>query len=224
MTSYTSASLVKAEVQAKAVFSSDTVPSLSDVNNWIEQNSRIIDSWTNNYFGSETITDEYLDYDGRCVVSLPFQNVLSITSLSYNKAGRGLTPEWVTLEEGFDKNYLFYDDVGEVEFLIPAGVGASVNPNYSPGSKRFKISYTRGFSEVPKQVERLATLMTAKNVLSASINSRSGKSSIRVGQIMVSSPERFSVQYVNSLNQEIESLKNSIGEGFKTYRFTRVYR
>ena len=224
MTDYTNTLLVKAEVGAKQDFGASTIPSITDVNNWIEQNSRIIDAWSNNHFGVETVTDEYLDYDGRDVFSLPFQNVLEITSLQYNKSGRGEEPEWVTLEDGLDKNYLFYDDLGEVEILVPAGRNAVFKGKLSPGSKRLKISYTRGFSEVPKQVERLATLMTAKNVLGASVNARSGKSNIRVGQIMVSSPDRFSVQYVQSLNQEIESLKNQIGEGFKTFRFTRVYR
>ena len=224
MENYTNTLLVKAEIGAKQDFGTDTIPSILDVNSWIEQNSRVIDSWTNNYFGTITKTDEYLDYDGADVLSLPKSDVLTITTLEYNTSGRGLTPTWVLLEEGQDKNYLLYKDLGEVELLTPAGETATNNPRYTPGSKKFKVTYNYGYESVPKQIERLATLMTAKNVIQALVNKKSSMAEVKVGAISVKPPTSFSINYIKSLNDEISMLKDSIGEGFKVFRFTRVYR
>jgi hypothetical protein len=127
------------------------------------------------------------------------------------------------LEGGFGKNYLLYEDVGEVEFINGNNATNIVVPR--SGKKRLRASYVYGYAVVPLEIQRLTTLLVAKRVIMSLASSQSNTEggSIQVGTIRVSDPSNFSVNYLKSLNQEVSDLFGSIGQGLKVFRYDRVY-
>ena len=63
MTQYCTVTDVSNELNGLSI-TSLTTPNLSTVDEWIVQESDILERETGRMWGSETVTDEYLDYDG----------------------------------------------------------------------------------------------------------------------------------------------------------------
>jgi hypothetical protein len=220
---YCTPEMVAAELRLEEDFSFDTFPSDDAVERWIQEESRIIDIRTGQVFSSTVVSSSYLDYDGGDVFRFPHSPLISLTKLEYNKNHISIEPEWLLLEEGFGKNFLLYADNGELEFINGNNALNVVKP--VNGSKRFRASYVYGYSSVPLEIQRLATLLVAKRVIMSLASSQSNTEggSIQVGTIRVSDPSNFSVNYLKGLNQEISDLFGSIGQGFKVFRLDRVY-
>lgn len=213
--SYTTPELVGVEIRASATFSSSTIPTLDTVTTWIEEASREIEVRTGNLFSSTLNSSTYVDYDGDCIFRLPQSPVIAINELRYNNSPLGETSSWITLEEGYDKDFITYLDEAEVEFIVP----------YNQGKKKICITYSSGFTTVPLDIQRLCTLLVAKRVIMSLSNSQSNTEGgdIQVGTIRVSDPSTYSVTYLKSMNQEINDLYDKCGYSFKTSRLTRVY-
>lgn len=222
-TAYTTPDLVNVEIRAEAAFSSTTVPSLDTVENWISEESAVIDLMTNSVYSSNLVSSEYVDYDGDPIFRFPTAPVIGVDLIEYNIYNLGQTPSWISLEEGFDKNYLVYSSEGEIEFI--PGLNATNRVMPKPGLKRLRVTYRSGYASVPMDIQKLATLMTAKRVIMSLINGQANEEggAIQVGTISVSDPSNYSVNYLKSLNTEIDTLAKGIGRGFTTYRNSRVY-
>jgi hypothetical protein len=220
---YCTPGMVAAELRLEEEFGFDTFPSDDDVERWIQEESRIVDIRTGQVFSSTVVSSSLLDYDGGDVFRFPHSPLISLTSLEYNKNHISVEPEWLLLEGGFGKNYLLYEDVGEVEFINGNNALNIVVPR--EGKKRFRASYVYGYAVVPLEIQRLTTLLVAKRVIMSLASSQSNTEggSIQVGTIRVSDPSNFSVNYLKSLNQEVSDLFGSIGQGLKVFRFDRVY-
>lgn len=220
---YTSATLVEAQLRATSVYSSSTTPTLDQVNTWIQEESRAIELMSGEVFSSTTESSVYLDYDGSGILRLPHPNILSITTFKYNINPETQAVSLVDFEEGHGRNYLLYGDEGEVEFIN----GANSTNKYVPseGKKRFIVAYTRGYSDVPLEIQRLATLMVAKRVVLSQISSQANTEggAISVGTIRIEDPSLFSLSYIKSLTAEIDSLREQIKKKFTVHRYTRVY-
>lgn len=221
--SYTTAALVQYEVRASAAFSSSTTPSLETVNNWIDEESALLESMTDEVFSSVAATNILIDYDGCGILRVPIIPLISVQTLQYNENSHNEAASWVTLQEGNGYNYSVYADEGELEFISGTLATNKITPR--AGKKRFKLSYTYGYSPVPSEIQRLVTLMVAKRVINSLISSQANSEGgdIQVGTIRVSDPSSFSVNYIKSLNNEIETSLANIGRKFKTFRLNRVY-
>jgi hypothetical protein len=221
--SYTSASLVEAEIRASTSFSADTTPTLQQLNNWIDEESKIIEVRTGTVFGYSLASSVYMDYDGAEVFRLPNSPVISITSLEYNLHSNNTTPSWVTLEEGFDKNYLLYEDEGEVEFIGGNSATHKVLPK--AGKKKFRVSYTYGYEETPLEIQRLASLAVSKRVIMSLLNTQANTQggNIQVGTISVTDPSNYGVSWFKGVNDEMDNIYSSIGQDLKVFRLTRRY-
>lgn len=220
---YTTATLVEAEIRAANVFSSSTTPTLSQVNTWIDEASREIDSMTGQVFASTAISSTYVDYDGSGILRLGHAPILSMTELLYNVNSVTAASSMVALEEGYGKNYLLYGDEGELEFIN----GNNATNKYVPqkGKKKFVASYSYGYATVPATVQHLATLMVAKRVILSLINSQANTEggAISVGTIRIEDPSVFSTNYIKTLSSEIDILREQIKAKFKVFRQVRVY-
>jgi hypothetical protein len=221
--SYTTASLVEAEIRADAAFSSSTTPTLSSVNNWINEESALINLMTHEIYSSTTVSSTYVDYDGSGILRFPHAPLISITSIEYNVYGEGLASSWVALTEGIDKNYISYLDEGEACFV--SGVNVTVNVLPRAGKQRLRLSYVYGYNTVPTEIQRLCTLMVAKRVIMSLINSQANSEGgeIQVGTIRVADPSNFSPNYVKAMTEEIRQAQMDMGSKLKTYRIPRVY-
>jgi hypothetical protein len=210
-TYYTTPALVQAELRTSTAFSSITIPSIDAVNNWIEEESRYIDTLTNSVYSSNTASSILVDYDGEGRLRFPHAPLISITKIEYREIDNTFT----TLVEGFDEDFLSYLDLGEVEFIS----------NYSPGNKKFRLTYNYGTTTVPLDIQKLATLLVTKRTLLTLANSQANTEggSIQIGTIQITDPTSYNVNYINNLSNEIKDYVANIGRGFKVYRPTRVY-
>jgi hypothetical protein len=223
MTSYTTPTLVEGELRLTSQFSSSTFPSLLTVRQWIEEESKIVELETGQLFSSTVVSSEYLDYDGNGVLRLQNIPILSLTSVQYNIYSTGMVPSWVSLTEGFDKEFISDTELGEIEFI--PGVNRTVKMTPTSGRKKFCVSYIHGFSTPPLEIQKLCTLQVTKRILmsltSSQANTEGGE--IQIGTIRITDPSNYSIGYLKSLNEEIKSLIQSIGQGWQNYRLNRVY-
>jgi len=220
---YTTLDLIKAELRITEL-SSSTIPTSSEVTNWIEEADSIIDVIAGETFSSVLETSEFYDYDGSGTFMLENIPVIEVTELKYNKSN-SLSQEdnWVNLEEGSSKNFILYKQEGEIVFFLGSTALTKLKP--ISGLRKFCVTYSHGHESVPLEIQRLSTLMVTKQVISTLLNSQSNTEGgeVKVGPITVKDPTDFSVSYLKNINLEIEDLKNQIGQGFKTFRSRRVY-
>ena len=213
---YTSISKVSALLNGVTIDGS-SVPSSTVVNDWIAESDNEIDVRTGKVWSSSAVTDEILDYDGSGYLRLPDTPVTSITSLSYNLYPFGNTSSsWTALTEGRTEDFILNSDEGEIIFTdstVPAG------------ERRIKVSYVKGDATTPKWIERLSTLMTARNFIeSVVLGSASNEGgSITVGNISISDPTTFSSQQIINIDNEIESLLNNKIDQSHVFRPKRQY-
>ena len=196
---------------------STTTPDIDTVNSWILENDSWIDEMTGKLWASNVVTSAYLDYDGSGILHLPHYPIISVEELKYETQGLGAdTAEWSTLTEGRTNDFIIYKDEGDIKFFgdnTPSG-----------GYQNINISYTHGMSSTPLYIKRLSTLMTAKQVISATINSQAQEEggAVSVGNISVSDPTIFQVNFVKSMNDEIESILKKLG-GTRVFRNVRRF-
>ena len=215
--SYTSASLVEAELRATTVFSSSTVPSLASVTTWIDEESAQIDRDIG-YSIAATQRTDIVDYDGSIdpVIYLQVAPVVTADTISYNTARLGsddYSTSWVVKTE--DTDFTVYTDKGTIEFL----------PGFSPsdGKKKFKLVYTAGYSTTPLVIQRLASKRTALRILNTliqnNVSDRNDGGSISVGSINIVEPSNYGVGSYTQLKDDIDAITNDVTKDFGMRRY-----
>lgn len=220
---YTTPEYVGSEVRASATFDNDSTPSIQDVNRWISEAGREIDLLTGSIYSSTTESSIYLDYDGSGMLRLPYSNVNTVTVYYNENHINESSPNYILLEEGSGKNYIFYSDEGELVFINGNYATNKVIPTAGP--KKFRININHGDTRVPLEIQQLATLIVAKRIIMTQINTQANSEGgpIQVGTISIGDPGMFSVNYLKSLTSEIDRLKSVIRTNFNVFRQTRVY-
>jgi hypothetical protein len=213
---YTYVDLVSNELNGLEI-GTTTFPSINVVKNWIEDADAEINLRTGKVWSSTLATSSYVDYDGSGYLRLPYAPVINVSSLQYENQGLGADSEnWTALTEGRTNDYILYVMDGEIQFL-----GSSLPPK---GQQNICITYAYGYANTPVYITRLATLLVAKRCIMATINSsaQGEGGSVTVGNISITDPSQFSVNYIRSMNQEIDDIYERIGQ-VKVFRPSRVY-
>ena len=211
---YTTPELVQSELQGASPFTSDTLPSLQDVNDWIEEESAYVNTIAAQIFGSELVEDEFVDLSGDDDILLPVSPIISISSLYYNT--RSLTnsqgANWVEKIE--DTDFIVYKDVGRIHILRDRWV-----PH--PGRRRVKITYTYGYATAPLTVRMLVSKLVAKRVIDSILYGKlreGDMGEVSIGTLRVVEPRDLSVSTYRKLDEDIDRLKKRIHDGFKVFR------
>jgi hypothetical protein len=215
---YTTANLVQSELRSTVPFDSSTIPSLQDINSWIDQESALIDHDAGMSFASTTCTSVF-DYNGVDYLILKASPVISVSSVLYATSELGKSDygtSWVTKTEDLD--YTMYNNEGTVYILS--------NWNPQVGAKRIKVIYESGYEDTPKEIELLATkkvaLRVLKTLIHSNVNEGNDGGSISVGSIMIVEPAGISVNTVKELSNDIKELESKLTTGFGIYRFERI--
>jgi len=201
MGDYTDYTLVSAELNGVTI-GSTTVPSSTTVENWISEVESEINLRTGKIWTSSVVTDQILDYDGSGYIKLPVNPVLAVSTLSYEEKGLGASSEsWVSLTEGRTNDYIFYVADGEIELTGKGDVPGR-------GKQNIKITYTKGYADVPSYIQRLATLMAARRFIQSVVQgtAKDEGGSITVGNISITDPSNFSAGQVRDMDKEIEEI------------------
>lgn len=210
---YTTPKLVQEELKATTAFTDSTYPSLQAIEIWINEESAFVNRLANTNFG-ETQYTQYYDYDGEETLYLKHTPVMSIDTFEYNTASLGNTASWATKVE--DTDFSVDTDRGEVTII---------DTRFSPtsGKKKFRITYTAGYDDIPYEVQKITTKMVAKRVIDSVLakdtaERQSGKS-ISVGSISIVKPAQFGVQQYAALKTDIMDLQAQILKGTTAHRF-----
>ena len=212
---YTIADNIQDEIRATSPFTDLTLPSLTTITAWIEQESAEIDNMAGMSYASTANTVD-LDYNGDDRILLKKSPIIAISAFKYAPYAIGTSsyPGWLSKVE--DTDFTVYKDSGEVEILLS---------NFSPeiGSKRFRIEYTSGYTTTPQLVQKLCTKMVAMRVLNSllqnNVNEGNDGGSISVGSISIVEPASYGVNSYKALQAEIDGLKQKLLVGTGVYRF-----
>jgi len=214
-------------------FDSTTFPSDAAIQGWIEEAEREIDDECQTSFTPVTITQEIYDWNQYTSYKSPeqlalfpshqrhdygltsFTNdkiqlrnspVISVQSVEINNADVRVADSWQLLTEqiGTGGDFIIKKDTGHLEFITQY-------PKF--GKRAIRISYTYGHSSIPRHVQRLATLLVAKNALL----SKQTSNSVQIGEDI--NIEGFSVssgvlnisRSMLDMNKEIDMLWNKVG-------------
>jgi len=218
MAKYCSVTDISNELNGLSITSSST-PSSATVDDWIEQESEFLELETGRMWGSETVTDEYHDYDGSGYLKTDKAPIITVSSMSWDENGiDATTSSWVDLTEGrtSDKDFIIYKDEGEIQFH-----GTS-KPSF--GYQNIKLTYTAGYSTVNVAAKAIVAKRVALRVIGTVVNGQTSEEggSITVDVISLSDPSSFSLDRVKSLQSEIQTLVGSLGS-FRTFRYNRNF-
>lgn len=196
-----------------------------------------IDARCGTSFKSNTVTNEYHDFDQYTSYRSPEQlrtystdylvgtrndfrsttyndkfrldhyPVIAITSLYRNANGNSSSDSWTLLTEQTGSGG---------DFIVDKDTGFVTFVNNYPalGMRKIKVSYTYGITTVPKTIERLCILLSVRDVL-VSKSSESlfdNQSSISIESISISGGISGSVTYYKWLTEEINKLWDIIGD------------
>jgi len=215
---YTTPALVKAELKATTDFASTTNPSLSTVNNWINEESEEVNVVSGRIWSTENVTD-VVDYEGQESLTLKHSPVLSVTRLLYSSIALGVTGYNLADTKIEDTDYTLYSNDGTISILD------SWKP--SEGRKRIQIDYLTGYTTVPLRIQKLATKKVAKRILDAVItqdlNEKKSGKSVSVGSISIVKPADFGTQNYKVLKADIDALEEKLVNGTGTYRIGYRY-
>lgn len=215
---YTTPILIQAELQSTTDFSATTTPSISDINEWIAEESAYINALSDTVYGSTSYL-EYIDYDEEDFLFLEHSPVISITSVEYNvyPLGSTLGSSWVT--KTAETHYSTYTDRGVIRILDQWAPEA--------GAKRIRVTYTAGYEVIPYEVRKLATKLVAERVLNTliqkNVNERNDGGSVSVGSISIVEPSAYGLQSYNKLKQDIDKLKEElVSKQFRVHRLGHI--
>ncbi len=212
---YTTASAIERELRASTEFSATSVPSLGDIEIWINEESAQINRDSARVWGSTCYTD-IINYYGEEVIQLKNAPVISVTSVKYSEGSLGTADYSLTTEMTEDTHYTVDKEKGTITILTR---------NWSPkdGLKRISIEYNAGYTTIPATIQKLATKMVALRVLNTLIQSNVSEGndggSISVGSISIVEPASYGVNSYNQLSKDITTLKGELTTGFGVHRY-----
>jgi len=218
---YTTIDKVSAELGGVTIDASST-PSSTTVTSWIADAKAEIDERAGLTFESATVTSasyEVHDYDGSGVQKLNNYPIISIDSVEVEVNGlSGDSSDWQSLTEGRTSagHFITYKELGLIAFHSN---NLSVQP--IAGSQNMRFTYTYGYSTVPNNVEKLATLIVASRHLTtvASKTASEEGGSVSVGTISVSDPTNYANERLSQYNTDISKMFDDLVGKFKVTNY-----
>lgn len=185
-----------------------TTPTSTQLDVFIEWAEKQIDDFTDTAFTSTTETDQILDSEGMQRFRLPKRPIISVTNFYVDKAGLGSvnSPDWEARSEGRTDtdDFVLLKDVGVLHFHHDI-------PPY--GIQNVKTTYVYGYATVPKDVEKLATLLVVKEILKTKLSNATFGSAqdITVGPISLRNSIKEGSMTTSELDKEIEEAWKAVG-------------
>lgn len=212
---YTSPDMVAAELRATTPFSDSTYPSLSTVQQWIEETGAHIDTLAG-FVAAETMHTDFLTYDGQEILAMRYSPIISITSLAENTNSLGADAGEAWVIKTADTHYFLDSDSGQVLVNL-------LKWQPKPGFRKLRIVYKSGYTTIPATHQMLATKMVTGRVLSSllgqNIQESNDGGSVSVGTISIVEPASYGVNTYKQLKTDIQELQAQLLGGTTVYRY-----
>ena len=164
MATYCTADDVKNYLNSSAFSSTDSTgdfPSDSVINSMIENNEEIIDELCDTIFTTKEVT-EYYDHDAsNDLLILDHYPVVSVSAVYELQSDYSYEELTETRDRDMDDSYYLKDE--------KAGIIILSDPITDVDA--YKVTYTYGYSSVPKYVKKLCILMTVRDIINRLANS-----------------------------------------------------
>lgn len=162
-------------------------------------------------YGNNLSRTDYMNLNYKDRLYISNRPIISVTSLERNTSGETGTDTWESLTEqsGSGGDFVISDTgkrVGYIDFV-------GNKPRY--GKRAVRLTYLAGYAVTPKNIERLAILLSIRDILLSKM-SRSFFDSphgVSLSGIMVDRSTAH-VAYMKMLNEEIDRLFTTIGSEF----------
>ena len=201
-----------------------TTPTSTTVQTWIDEVSDEIEHITKAKFEVNTVTEQILainsdttrtsgnaidskgDYQPipRDEIILPNTNIIGLISVEINTVSDSEEPVWSALTIGYGGDVIL---VGNRISILKSGFAIRVQ------KAGIRVTYTYGSSTVPGFVQKIATRMVVLDHLNSSVASDAsgGGGDIRVGDIEIQEPGRFTQDYVDSVQGWVDKKLRQLG-------------
>lgn len=212
MSTYTTVDKVERELNGRVSFDENTIPSLSDVNDIIEEESSWIDEITDNRYSSGTVTEFYSYRVVDDTIMLDISSS-SFENLKVYKNVASLKDEPVWEELTVYKDYLINKLSSSIKIF-------NTPESYFRKEKLFKVDYQVNHEEpawLSGVVARRVAHRIAEQVLSQSLHE--GTRSVQVGDMRIVKPRDLGVSLYESLKSSVEKEEERLTEkgGFVLY-------
>lgn len=208
---YSTPELVADELQTTDSFSASTLPSLSAVTTWIQEESAQINQDTGIIWGQTSYSD-VINWDGSDIIYLKNSPIISITDLLYTTANIGSAGYGLTNTAIAETDYTSYEERGEVHLLFGSG-----STKFKEGLKTIQVDYSAGYATTPLVIQKYASKIVALRVLNTllSKNNHEGSNggSVSVGSISIVEPADFGTGSYKQLKQDVTDLERTITTG-----------
>lgn len=228
---YTTEALVEAEI-GKSI-DSGTVPTTTQVAQWIEEVEDYIDKRAGTSFTSTTVTNEIYPWSRYNAVFSPTSGaravetgrhdsmsgfsvnsfklakhpIISVSQLYINGATDDSADSWseFTQQTGSGGDFIVDLNTGYVTFL-------SQTPSW--GERAVKVTYYYGYSTIPNVVKWLATKLVARRVLDMKIKQQqyTTTDTVTLASLSIKKESSQAVTLLAKLDADIEDLWRQVGE------------
>ena len=202
------ATITDIEAEMGMEYDETTTPKQTEIEEWISQAETHIDLRLQTSFTTNTVTNEYHDFqDQQGWIKLDNTPVISVTTVQYNEKGLGETASWVELTDGYENDFLVYEDKGVIRFH-------SLNKRIPNGKKNLRVTYDWGRSTVPGDITWLTTLLVKERILSTKMNEIRNKSPLDmdIGEISIKHSFSAAQSQVQVAMKEAEDLYGARGK------------
>jgi hypothetical protein len=186
------------ELELRETFDGTTTPTSTEVQTMVDAVDEEVDELTGTTFNgtkSESdIFDLFVETDRFMPRKLPLE---SVTSISVN-TGDEYTPTWESISKHYVDGNWIYTDRAYV------------------GMRKIKLDYTYGYSTVPYNVKRLATLLVVKKIAFGNAVSSNAFSEVSIGPIKAK--RNIGTSRLVNLDSEISYYKRKVGNFKKIAR------
>lgn len=152
------------------------------------------------------IRSDYQNLAYRDRIRLKNFPVLSVTTLQRNLAAANQTDSWETLTQntGSGGDFLIDLNTGYIDFVED-------KPRY--GKRAMRVTYTYGYSAVPKTVEKLTILLAVKSILMTKMAKSQFDStdSITLAEISIRKGAAEGVRFLEGMKMEVNELWEQVG-------------
>jgi hypothetical protein len=210
----------KIEAYLGEIFDTTTVPTSSAITDYIAWATALINKETGTAFESTTVTDSIfnavtMEYEGLTALKMPKKPIVSVTNFYVDEValGSNTTTTWTARTEG---------RVSTADYVIIADDGLLAFHHDAPtdGILNIKSTYVYGYSTLPADVEKLATLLVVREILRAKLanSTYSSSDNITVGPISISKASSSGSVGVKELQEEIDEAWKVVGR-FKSISY-----
>jgi hypothetical protein len=187
--------ITEVQTYLKTTFDGTTVPTSTEVTQWITDTDSEVDRLAGTTFTSTAHTEffDLVNFNDRVILSK--YPVISITSAEYN--------DYSLANPTFNPNWVAFDNHSNNDAVV-------IFDKQLAGENRVKVVYNYGYTTTPSEVKHLATLLVVKKIISNDGYAKNSTSSLSIGPLSIT--KNVGLSRLINLDNDIANTLKRIGK------------